>query len=78
VDRVHGQWTMAGHTVHHGSAAVQAWSHRGMMVRSPEQGLRPLRGTGAHQQGHKRESGARGTHLGPHRSSAGGVAAGQW
>jgi hypothetical protein len=39
--------------------------------------LRPLRCTKAHRRGRKRERGARGARLGPHRSSGGGVAIGR-
>jgi hypothetical protein len=46
-------------------------------ARSPENGLRPLRCTKAHRRGRKRERGARGSQLGPHRSSGGSVVTGR-
>jgi hypothetical protein len=52
--------------------------HRSATARSPKYDLRPLRCTKAHRQGCKRERGARGSRLGPHRSSGGGVATGQY
>jgi hypothetical protein len=51
---------------------------RGTAVRSPELGLRPLRCTKAHRRVCKRERGARGARLGPHRSSGGTVEARRW
>jgi hypothetical protein len=50
---------------------------RGMAASSPELGLRPLRCAKARRRGHKRERGARGARLGPHRSSGGAVEAGR-
>jgi hypothetical protein len=50
---------------------------RSAVVRSLEYGLRPLRCTKTHRWGRKREGGARGSRLVPHRSSGGGVATGR-
>jgi hypothetical protein len=50
---------------------------RSAATRSPEYSLRPLRCTKARRRGCKRERGAWGARLGPHRSSGGGVEAGR-
>jgi hypothetical protein len=78
VDRVHASVDRPGAL---GSPWTDGGEDRGCRsaaVRSPEYGLRPLRCTKAHQQGRKRERGARGARFGPHRSSSGGVEAGRW
>jgi hypothetical protein len=60
-------WTDGGTDRRRGSVAA----------RSPEYGLRPLWCTKAHRRGRQRERGARGSRLGPHRSSGGGVVTGR-
>jgi hypothetical protein len=71
-----GDGLQQGCMVHCGPAVAQTEGRRGTAACLPELGLRALRATGAHRRGRKRERGARGTHLGPHRSTGGGVAAG--
>jgi hypothetical protein len=75
VHRIHARWTGAGRAVHRGPTVAQT---DGTAVRSPELSLRPLRCTKAHRRGRKRERGARGARLEPHRSLSGGVATERW
>jgi hypothetical protein len=71
-------WTGRACSVHREPMAARTEGGWGTVVRSPELGLRPLRCAKAHRQGRKRETGARGAWLGPHRSSGGAVEAGRW
>jgi hypothetical protein len=75
VHRVHARWTGASRAVHRGPTVART---EGTVARSPELGLRPLRCAKARRRGRKRGRGARGTRLGPHRSSGGAVATGRW
>jgi hypothetical protein len=71
VHRVHTRGTEAGRAVHRGHTVART---EGMVARSPELGLRPLRCTKARWRGRKRGRGAWGARLGPHQSSGGAVA----
>jgi hypothetical protein len=75
VHRVHARWTGAGRVVHRGPTVART---EGTAARSAELSLRPLRCAKARRQGRKMEREARGTRLGPHRSSGGTVEAGRW
>jgi hypothetical protein len=57
---------------------AQTEGGQGTAARSPELSLRPLQCIKAHRRGCKRERGARGARLGPHRSSGSAVEAGRW
>jgi hypothetical protein len=60
MDLAHTLWTTAGSHGPPCTAAAQTGGHRGVVARSLNQGLWPLRGTRAHWQGQRRERGARG------------------
>jgi hypothetical protein len=70
VELVQKPWT-TGASVHGGPASIARWWS------SPKPGLQPLRGPRPMAKGQGRGSGARGSHLGPHRSVSGDEAAGR-
>jgi hypothetical protein len=71
-------WTGRACSVHRGPTAAWTEGGRGTAARSPELSLRPLQCVKARWRGRKRERGARGARLRPHRSSGGAVTTGRW